>query len=124
MQTGEDRVAVVESGDDEGLNKNTTACFVKTTSPLSNYSKVDKACSGRGEDMLCHVKFAVQENTEVTYHIGWWMHCGSRLRFFIVLSSTLLRRSNQISSVLWYLASDAWMHTMIGCDGCMLPFSF
>jgi len=30
----EDRVAVVESGDDESLNKNTTACFITTTSHL------------------------------------------------------------------------------------------
>ena len=48
------------------------ACFVKTTSHLSNSSKVEKACSGRGGDMLCHVQFAFQENTEVTNHIGWW----------------------------------------------------
>src|SRR6218665_363222 len=43
MQTGEDRVAVVESGGDENLNKNTTACFVKATSHLSNSSKVEKS---------------------------------------------------------------------------------
>ena len=54
-QTGEDRVAVVESGDDESLDKNTTACFVMTASHLSNSSKVEKACSCRGGDMLCHV---------------------------------------------------------------------
>jgi len=54
-QTGKDRVAVVESGDDESLKKNTTACFVKTTSYLSNSSKVEKACSDHGGDMLWHV---------------------------------------------------------------------
>ena len=58
-QTGEDRVAVVESRDDESLNKNTTACFVKTTSHLSNYGKVEKACSGRGGDLSSHAKSAV-----------------------------------------------------------------
>src|SRR6218665_363661 len=24
---------------------------------------------------------------------------------------------------LWHLVSNAWTHTRIGCDGCMLPFS-
>jgi len=38
---GEDRVAIVESGADESLNKNTTACLIKTTSHLSNSAKVE-----------------------------------------------------------------------------------
>ena len=46
-------------GDDESLNKNTTACFVKTMSHLSNSAKVEKTCSGSGEDMLGHDKTAV-----------------------------------------------------------------
>src|SRR6218665_1005035 len=35
-QGGEDRVAVVESGDDESLNQNTTACFVNMTKVTSD----------------------------------------------------------------------------------------
>ena len=48
----------------EGLNKNTTACFVKTTSHLSNSAKVGKACSGCGEDMFSHWRRFVK-------NIGW-----------------------------------------------------
>src|SRR6218665_954404 len=44
-----------ESGDEESLNKNTTACFVKATSHLSNSSKMEKAYFPRGGYMLCHV---------------------------------------------------------------------
>jgi len=60
-----------EPRNDESLNKNTTTCFVKTTSHLSNSVKVEKACFGRGGDMLSHVKSAVQENTEGTNHIRY-----------------------------------------------------
>jgi len=34
---GEDRAAVIESGDDESLNTNTTACFVKTNVSLVEF---------------------------------------------------------------------------------------
>src|SRR6218665_2574860 len=100
MQTGEDRVAVVESGDDESLNKRTTACFVKTTSHLSNSSKVEKHVLAVEEP--CCVMFGLQSRRTPrsrTTLDGGILHCGSRLRCFVVLSTTLLRRSNQISSV-------------------------
>ena len=116
----QDRVAVIESGEDESLNKNTKACFVKTTSHLSNSSKVEKACSGRGGDM-----FSLQSRRTPrsrTTLDGEILHIGSRLRFFVVLSSTLLRWSNQISSVFVafsFRRMDAyqdwmwWMHPAI-----------
>src|SRR6218665_682807 len=50
----------------------------------------------------------------------------SRLRFFMCLSSSsLLQRSNQMSSVfLWHLASDALIQTRIGYHGHMLHCSY
>lgn len=60
-----------ESRDDEILNTDTTAFFVKTTSLLSNSAKVEKANACNGGNMLCHVQLAIQQNTHVANHIRW-----------------------------------------------------
>src|SRR6218665_1425347 len=67
----------------------------------------------------CCVMFSLQSRRTPrsrTTSDGGILHWGARLRCFVVLSTTLLRRSNQISSVLWHLVSSAWMHTRIGLD--------
>src|SRR6218665_1495396 len=49
----------------------------------------------------CCVMFSLQSRRTPrsrTTSDGGILHCGSRLRCFVVLSTTLLRRSNQISS--------------------------
>src|SRR6218665_39101 len=70
----------------------------------------------------CCVMFSLQSRRTPrsrTTSDGGILHCKSRLRCFVVLSTTLLRRSNQISSVFVAFsfkrmdAHQDWMHAAI-----------